>query len=146
MNYLKLALAGVVIFVLGSGLGYYMAPDKVREVEKIVEKEKVVKEKEKEVVEKFDPNTGKLTERITRDKEKDSKTNEQKNEKELEKIRDKKHYAVKGGVAVAVKDPSKLVPRIGGEFRLPFFNSWVGAEVDAELANPKVGTYLRMEF
>jgi hypothetical protein len=145
-NILQLLAAGIVILAIGYGLGHFYAPEKVREVEKIVEKEKKTKQEDKKITERFDPNTGKVIERIEETKKKETETNTTKKETEIEKIKDKKMWAVKGGVAVAVKDPNKLVPRIGTEVRLPVFNSWLGAEGDFELANPKVGLYLRLEF
>jgi len=151
---LKNILILLVVAALGIGAGYYFAPDKIKIQEKVVEKvvevEKEVNLKEKEVIEKYDPVTGKLVSRIIRDKEKNSKKSEEKKETEkekiVEKIKEQKHYAVKFGVASALNKAEKPVYRVGGELRLPFFNSWLGAETDIELDKPKLGIYGRMEF
>lgn len=143
MNYLKLVLAGLIIFALGSGLGFYFSPDKIKIQEKIVEK--TVTEKDEKTTKKYDPNTGKLIEEIKEIKEKE--TNTSKKDKSTEKEKTKKHYAIKGGVAVNPRDlQGKLIPRVGGELRLPFFNSWVGAEIDVNVDKPLLGVYGRIEF
>lgn len=136
----------IVVAVVAGGAGYYYAPSKVKIEEKIIEKEKEVNLKEKEVIEKYDPVTGKLVSRIIRDKEKNTKNKEDKSEKIIEKSKDQKHYALKFGLAQAFTKADKPVYRVGGEIRLPFFNSWLGAETDIELDKPKLGIYGRMEF
>ncbi len=155
MNIFKKILIGLVVLALAYGAGYYFAPDKIKikekVVEKIVEVEKEINLKEKEVIEKYDPITGKLIERIVRDKEKNSKKTEEKKEtkkeKEKETIKEKKLYAVKGGAVVNPRDiTGKLIPRVGAEMRLPVFNSWVGAEADINIDRPLVGAYIRLEF
>lgn len=144
----------LVVAAVAAGAGYYFAPDKIkieeRVVEKVVEVEKEVNLKEKEVIEKYDPVTGKLIERIVRDKEKNSKKKEEKTETEKEKIiektKEQKHYAVKAGIVQALNKAEKPTYRVGAELRLPIFNSWIGGEVDIDLDKPKAGAYLRMEF
>lgn len=144
MNYLKLILAGIVILTIGTGIGYWLAPEKVREVEKIVEKEKVVKEEYKKRTKKFDKD-GKLKEETEETGTKESKTNTEKKTTEKETIKEKKIWAAKSGVAINPRDNS-LTPRIGGEVRLPLFNSWIGVEADINVDRPLIGGYLRLEF
>lgn len=143
MNYLKLLAAGIILLAVGGGLGYYYAPDKIKIQEKIVEK--IVIEKDEKVVKKYDPITGKLIEETKETKEKETNTS-QKN-KSTEKEKTQKHYAIKGGAAINPRDLSgKLIPRVGGEMRLPIFSSWVGVEADINIDRPLVGAYLRLEF
>lgn len=146
MDKAKLALYALIILGVGYGFGYYLAPDKVRVEERIVEKEKIIKEENKKVTEKFDPSTGKVVERIEETGKKETNVNTNKKEKIEEKIKDKKLWAAKGGVATNLRDPGKLVPRVGAEVRLPIFNSWVGVEADIDVNRPLVGGYLRVEF
>lgn len=136
-NIFKLTAIGLLLLVLGGGLGYYYAPQKIKTVDKIVEKEVV-----KIVHEKFDPNTGKVIERTTTDETRNTTENKTK----VETLKPQKHYALKGGVAVDPRDNMKLIPRVGTEVRLPFFSSWLGVEGDVNLTHPVLGTYLRMEF
>lgn len=144
-NILKIIAAVILALALGYGLGYFYSPSKIREVEKIVEKEKVVKEEKKKVTEKFDKSTGKLIERIEETGNKETNVNTKKKEKELEKQKDQKMWAAKAGVAVNPFDNS-LTPRVGGEVRLPIFNSWAGLEADINIDRPLLGVYLRLEF
>lgn len=146
MDIFKKILIALGLLAGAYGAGYYFAPDKVKTVEKIVEIEKEVITKEREVIEKYDPITGKLIERIVRDKDKKSKKSEEKNEKTVEKEKTKKHYAVKVGVVQAITKAEKPTYRVGGEVRLPVFNSWAGLEADIDTSKPKLGAYLRMEF
>lgn len=142
----RLVLVGLLLLAIGLGIGYYLSPDKVREVEKVVEKIKVVKEKDETITKKYDPNTGKLIEEKKETKEKETNTESSKKEKEVEKTKEQKHYAVKGGAAIDPRDSGKVIPRAGVELRLPFFNSWIGAEIDVNIDKPLTGIYLRMEF
>jgi len=143
----------LIVAALAAGAGYYFAPDKIKIQEKVVEKvvevEKETNLKEKEVIEKYDPKTGKLVERIIRDKEKNSKKSEEKKEtdkdKTVEKIKEQKHYAVKFGAVAPLTKLENPSYRVGGELRLPIFNSWIGSEIDIK-KNPDLGVYLRMEF
>lgn len=143
----KLLIALLVALVVGGGVGYYLAPDKIKIQEKVVEIEKEVVTKEREVIEKYDPVTGKLIERIVKDKDKTSKKTEEKKEKITEKEKTRKHYAVKGGAAINPRDLNgKVTPRVGVEMRLPIFDSWVGVEADVDVNRPLIGGYLRVEF
>jgi len=137
MNILKIIAIGLVLFALGIGMGYYLSPERIKTVEKIVEKEVT-----KIVHEKYDPVTGKVIERTETDSTK--KTTEKKTTEKT--LKTKKHYALKGGVAIDPRDGIKLIPRVGAEVRLPFFDSWAGLEGDINLARPIVGVYLRLEF
>ena len=134
---LKTAAAVLIALVIGGGLGYYYAPEKIKTVDKIVEKEVT-----KVVHEKFDPTTGKVIERTTTDETKNNTSTKTKEEI----LKTKKHYAVKGGVAMDPRDNMKLIPRVGAEVRLPIFDSWAGIEGDVNLAHPILGAYLRVEF
>jgi len=136
-NILRLTLSVIVALAIGGGVGYFYAPEKIITKDKIVEKEvtKIVREK-------FDPNTGKVIEREVIDETKNSTETKTKEET----LKSKKYYAIKGGVAADPKDGMKLIPRLGAEVRLPFFNSWLGVEGDVNLAHPIVGLYGRMEF
>jgi len=144
-NILQLLGIGVLALAIGYGTGYFYAPEKIKEIEKIVEKEKTTKQEYKKKTKKFDKE-GKVTEETEETGTKESKSNTQKNEKTREQIKEKKMWAAKAGVGVPVKDPNRYVPRVGGEVRLPIFNSWVGTEVDLEVKDPKLGMYLRLEF
>jgi hypothetical protein len=146
-NILRLLAVGIVALAIGYGTGYFYSPTKVREVEKIVEKEKKTVEENKKIVERFDPNTGKLTERIEETGKKETETNTKKKEKELEKQQNKKMWAFKAGGVVNPRDlEHSIVPRVGTEVRLPVFNSWLGAEADISINRPLFGLYLRVEF
>ena len=136
-NILKLIGAGLLLLTVGGGIGYYYAPEKIITKDKIVEKEVI-----KIVREKFDPNTGKVIEREVIDETKNSTETKTK----TETLKPKKHYAIKGGVAADPKDNMKLIPRVGAEVRLPFFDTWLGVEGDINLAHPIIGLYGRMEF
>ena len=142
MNYVKIAFALIIALAVGGGLGYYFAPDKIKIEEKIVEK--IVKEKDEKTTKKYDPITGKLIEETKETKEKE--TNKTEKDKTTEKEKTQKHYAVKGGVALNPRDPNGHTPRVGGEMRLPFCNSWVGVEADNNINRPLIGGYLRVEF
>ena len=146
MNYFKLALAGIIILAIGTGIGYFMAPDKIKIEEKIVEKIKTIVEENKKVTEKFDPATGKVVERIQETGTKQTNVNTTKNEKTTEKEKTRKMWAVKAGVAKQLNSTDGYIPRLGGEVRLPFFNSWLGVEADLVLDRPTLGGYLRVEF
>ena len=146
MDKLKLVGYFVLAAVIGAGLGYYYAPDKVRIQEKIVEKTKIIKQEDKKITEKFDPSTGKIVERIEETKNKETSVNQTDKEKTKETLKTKKSYALKGGVAVPLDDFNKQIPRVGAEIRLPFFNSWAGLEADVDMKSPKLGAYLRLEF
>lgn len=143
MDNLKYILLGILLLVGAYGAGYYFAPDKIKTVEKIVEK--IVKEKDEKVTKEYDPNTGKLTKETHETKEKDTNSNE--TDKTTEKSKIQKTYALKGGVSVNPRDlNAKPVPRLGAEVRLPIFNSWLGVEGDVNIDRPLVGGYLRVEF
>lgn len=144
-NILQLLVVVIVTLTIGGGLGYYYAPEKVREVEKIVEKEKTTKQEYKKKTKKFDKE-GKVTEETEETGTKESKANTQKKEKETEKTKEKKMYAVKVGAVKSISNLDSLTYRVGGELRLPIFNSWLGAEGDIDINDPKVGIYLRLEF
>lgn len=141
----KVFLSILVALSIGLGLGYYMAPDKVVIQEKIVEKEVTKKEEYKKKTKKYDPDTGKIIEDTEETGTKESNSNSTKTDKTEEKSIDKKYYAIKAGVVVPVTKLDNPTYRVGGELRLPLFNSWVGSEVDIKM-NPNVGLYLRMEF
>lgn len=144
---LKILLALVVAITIGYGLGYFYSPSKIKEVEKVVEKEKKTTEENKKVTEKFDPNTGKLTERIEETEKKETETNTKKSDKETEKQQNKKMWAAKAGGIVNPRDlEHSIVPRVGAEVRLPIFDSWIGAEADISVNRPLLGLYLRVEF
>jgi hypothetical protein len=136
-NILRLFGVSIVFLAIGGGVGYYYAPEKIVTKDKIVEKEVT-----KIIHEKFDPVTGKVTERTTTDETKNTTETKSK----VETLKPKKHYAIKGGVATDFKDNMKLIPRAGVEIRLPFFDSWIGVEGDINLAHPIMGLYGRMEF
>ena len=138
MNYLKLLLAGLILLAVGGGLGYYYAPEKIKTVDRVVEKEVV-----KTVHEKYDPVTGKVVERTesTETKDKTSKSTKE------EILKTKKQYAVKAGAVINPRDISgKIIPRVGAEVRLPFFSSFAGLEGDINIDRPLIGAYLRLEF
>jgi cytoskeletal protein RodZ len=146
MNYLKLTLAGLLLLTLGMGLGYYEAPTKtITETKKDVSQDTNVNNTVT-TQKTFDPNTGKQTSETTivvhdTDTKKDTNTDKTKiTEKE------QKHYAVKVGGVVNPRDPTTQTARVGGEVRLPFFNSWAGVESDLSISKPLVGAYLRLEF
>ncbi len=144
---LKILIALVVAIAIGYGLGYFYSPSKIKEVEKVVEKEKKTTEENKKVTEKFDPNTGKLTERIEETEKKETETNTKKSDKETEKQQNKKMWAAKAGGVVNPRDlEHSIVPRVGAEVRLPIFDSWIGAEADISVNRPLLGLYLRVEF
>lgn len=136
-NIFKLLAAILIALVIGGGLGYYYAPEKIKTVDKIVEKEVI-----KTVHDVYDPTTGKV---VSHTETTDTKDTTSKSTKE-EILKTKKQYAIKGGVAVDPRDNLKLIPRVGAEVRLPFFDSWAGLEGDINLAHPVLGAYLRLEF
>jgi hypothetical protein len=141
MNYTRLVLIGILLLVAGMGLGYYFSPTKTITENKVDDK----KETDTTTTEtkKYDPNTGKVIE--------DTKTveNDTKKEHDTDKTkiteREQKHYAVKLGEAINVRNPTTKTLRAGGEVALPFFSSWLGAECDVN-TNPTCGAYLRLEF
>lgn len=138
MNIIKLIILCTITFIIGMGIGFYFLPEKIKTVDKIVEKEVI-----KVIHEKFDPVTGKVVERTTTDETKNNTSTKTKEEI----IKSKKQYAVKGGAAINPRDLSgKLIPRVAAEVRLPFFNSWLGVEGDINIDRPLVGGYLRLEF
>lgn len=146
MNYLKLALAGLIIFALGSGLGYYEAPTKtITETKKDVSQDNKTNDTTS-TQKTFDPNTGKQTSEtiiVTHDTDTKKEVNTDKT-KITEK--EQKHYAVKVGGVINPRDPTTQTARVGGEVRLPFFNSWAGVESDLSVSKPLIGAYLRLEF
>ena len=118
---------------IGGAVGYFYAPDKIKTVEKIVEK--TIKEKDTKNTKRYDPITGKLIEEIAETKDKE--TNIESTSKTTEKSKSQKQWAVKGGVALNPKDLSgKLVPRIGFETALPIFQASAGIEADINIDNP----------
>ena len=142
-NILRLTLSVIVALAVGGGLGYYYAPDKIKTVEKVVEK--TIKEKDTKNTKRYDPITGKLIEEVAETKDKE--TNIETNEKTVEKTKSQKQWAIKGGVAINPRDlTSKLIPRIGFESALPIFQISAGVEVDINTNQPLVGLYLRMPF
>lgn len=146
MNIPRLILIGILLLVVGLGLGYYLAPDKVRVETKIVEKVKVVKEQDTKTTDKFDPNTGKVIEHTVEVGIKDTTINTDSKDKITEKTKTQKNYAIKVGVSKVLTSTDSPTPRVGAEVRLPFFNSWLGAEGDLKLSKPEAGAYLRIEF
>lgn len=142
-NILRLTLSIIVALAIGGAMGYFYAPDKIKTVEKIVEK--TIKEKDTKNTKKYDPITGKLIEEVAETKDKE--TNIETNEKTVEKTKSQKQWAIKGGVAINPKDlTSKLIPRIGIETRLPFMDSSLGIEGDINLDRPLIGIYGRIGF
>jgi hypothetical protein len=142
MNILKLIGIGLLIGIVSYGMGYFFAPDKVRIEEKIVEK--VVHEKDTKVTKEYDPNTGKLTKEI--EESKDKLTNIDSKDKTVEKSKSQKTYAVKVGAVVNPRNlNAKIIPRIGLEIAVPFFDLFLGTETDIS-TNPTVGLYLREAF
>lgn len=138
MDTFKKLLIALGLLGLAYGAGYYYSPQKIKEVEKIVEKQVI-----KIVHEKYDPTTGKLVERTETTDTKDTSTNKSK----VETLKPKKLYALKGGAVINPRDiQGKIVPRVGAEVRLPFFDSWAGLEGDINIDRPSVGAYLRVEF
>lgn len=142
-NILKLLSVGLVSLAIGGLLGYFEAPDKVKTVEKIVEK--TVKEKDIKTTKEYDPATGKLTKETTETKDKE--TNTESKDKTVEKTKDSKHYALKGGVVVDPRNlGNKPFLRVGGEVKLPILPVFLGVEGDINIDRPLVGLYGRMEF
>jgi len=142
-NILRLILSIIVALGIGGAIGYFYAPDKIKTVEKVVEK--TIKEKDTKNTKKYDPITGKLIEEIAETKDKE--TNIESTSKTTEKSKSQKQWAVKGGVALNPKDLSgKLVPRIGFETALPIFQASAGIEADINIDNPLVGIYARIPF
>lgn len=146
MNNLKYILIGIAALVLAFGLGYFEAPDKIKTVEKIVEIEKKTTEEHKKTTKEYDPNTGKIIKETDESGTKVTDSNTTKVDKETTKEKTTKTYALKAGVAKVLNNTDKPFPRLGAEVRLPFFSSWLGAEVDATLSSPSVAGYLRVEF
>lgn len=137
-NILKLLATGIVTLAIGGFLGYQYAPERIKTVDKIIEKEVT-----KIVHEKFDPNTGKVIERTTTD---ETKNNTSISTKE-QMIKKDKHYAIKAGAVINPRDlSSPPAYRIGAEVKLPILPIWLGAEGDLKISSPNVGAYLRMEF
>jgi hypothetical protein len=146
IDYLKIALAILIAMAVGGGLGYFYAPDKIKIEEKIVEKIVVKKEEYKKDQKKYDPTTGKIIEETTETGTKETNTNSTKTDKTEERVKSTKYYALKAGAVFQITHADKPSYRVGGEIRLPIFNSWLGAEGDLKLKDPAVGVYLRMEF
>lgn len=144
-NILRLLGIGLLALTIGIALGYHFAPDKIRIQEKIIEKEKIVKEEYTKKTKKYDKD-GKVIEEIDEKGSKQTDINTKKTDKTTEKEKTQKHYAIKGGAVLNPRDPNGIIPRVGAEMRLPFFNSWIGAEVDINVNKPLVGGYLRVEF
>jgi len=142
-NILRLTGIGLVSLAIGGLLGYSYAPDKVKTVEKIVEK--TIKEKDTKTTKEFDPATGKLTKETTETKDKE--TNIESKDKTTEKSKSQKMYSMKAGVAVNPRSLNdKPIVRLGGDIKLPVFPIYIGAEVDINVNRPLVGAFLRMEF
>lgn len=138
MDTFKKLLIALGLLGLAYGAGYYYSPQKIKEVEKVVEKEVI-----KTVHDKYDPVTGKIIEHTETTDTKDTKSDKSK----IETVKPKKLYALKGGAVINPRDLSgKLIPRAGAEVRLPFFDSWAGLEADINIDRPLVGAYLRVEF
>ena len=148
MSKLRLILIAILILVAGLGLGYYFAPDKIEIKEKVVYRTDVEKEETKTVTEKFDPNTGEVVERVTETGKKERTIDTIEQEKEEKREKTKKTYALKLGAATPLNGDigRTIIPRVGGEVRLPFFNSWAGLEADVDIKRPSVGAYIRLEF
>lgn len=146
MDKLKLAIAAIVIMAIGVGVGRFTAPDSVKTGNKQTSDQSKTVEEGTKTTKKFDPETGKVIEETTEKGTKTTTENSKTSEKTKETIRNKKMWAVKGGVAVDPRDSMKLIPRVGGEIRLPLFDSWAGVEADVNLAHPILGAYLRLEF
>jgi hypothetical protein len=142
----KYALIVVAVGALGYGAGYFYAPDKIKVKEKIVYKTKRVKEENRKETKKYDPVTGNLIEETVETGTKETNTDTIKRDKKKETIKSKKMWALKAGGYTPVTDPGKIRPRVGGEFRLPVFSSWVGVEADIDIKDPTAGVYLRLEF
>lgn len=136
-NFFGLILAGLALLTLGGGVGYFMAPEKIKTVDKIVEKEVV-----KIVHEVYDPTTGKIIERTTTDETKNTTETNTK----TQTLKPKKMYSLKLGAFKVATDTSMVKPRVGVEVRLPFFDTWLGAEGDISLDKPTIGLYGRFEF
>lgn len=142
-NILKLTLGGIILLALGLALGYWYAPDKVKTVEKVVEK--TITEKDTKTTKEYDPTTGKLTKEVHETK--DKLTNIESNEKTVEKSKTQKQFALKGGVAINPRNLSgKLIPRFGLETRIPLWDLSLGVEADININQPLIGTYLRLGF
>lgn len=144
-NILRLLCVGLLALTIGAALGYRFAPDKIKIQEKIVEKEKIIKEEYSKKTKKYDKD-GKIIEEIDEKGSKQTDINTKKMDKITEKEKTQKHYAVKAGVVKSVKNLGNPTYRVGAELRLPVFNSWVGGEVDIDIKDPKAGLYLRLEF
>lgn len=145
-NTFRTILIALAALTIGSGIGYFYAPDKVKIEERIVERTKIVKEENTKSTYKYDPITGKLIEHTEETGAKESSTDVTKTDKVTAKEKTQKQYAVKLGGSKSVTKADKPVGRVGAEVRLPFFNSWLGAEADLDVGNPKLGAYLRLEF
>lgn len=146
MNPLKLALLGLILLALAYGSGYYFSPDKIKTVEKVVIQEKVVKEEHIKTIKIYDPNSGKLVKETDETGTKETNQETTSKDKETEKTKSSKHYAIKGGVVKALNSTTAPTYRIGSEVALPFFNSWLGVESDVSISRPTLGGYLRLEF
>lgn len=146
MDKLKLALLGLLLLALGVGIGRYTAPDSTKTDNKQTSDQSKTVEEGTKTTKKFDPETGKVIEETTEKGTKTTTENSKTSEKSKETIRNKKQWAVKGGVAADPRDSMKLTPRVGAQMRLPIFDSWVGVEADINLAHPLVGVYGILEF
>lgn len=137
-------LLGLVVCALSYGAGYYTAPGKVI-IEKLTsDSTKKTGENNVKTVERFDPRTGKITERVHQKILKDTEQQQSKTFEHVEKTKAQKIYALKGGVAYQVGGSKKEIYRGGAEVRLPL-DLWLGLETDIK-SDPAVGTYLRIEF
>lgn len=143
---LKYILTLLAVGSLGIALGYYLSPTKIKIEEKIIEKEKISREQTKRITEKFDAGTGRIIERTTETGEKQVLQNKKSEETKKEKVREKKQWAVKAGAQVEVLNPSRYIPIVGLETRLPIFDTFIGIEAIVDLDNPRAGMYLRLEF
>lgn len=142
----KQIIIALGILFLGIGLGYYFAPDVVKKTSKTETKKDVSTEDNQTITKKFDPQTGKvIEEKIETSKKKDTSTETTK-EKTIDKEKTQKTYAVKVGMAKTLNSTNLPIYRVGAEVRLPIFSSWLGAEGDIDLSQPKLGAYLRLEF
>lgn len=145
MNYLKLILGGLVIFVIGAGLGYYEAPTKTTTETKVDKSQDQSTQDDVTTTKKYDPTTGKVVEDTKMVSHKVDTKKETDTDKTKITEKTQTHYSIKVGVAKAVTNADPILYRIGGEIRLPFFNSWLGVETDLNL-HPVVGAYGRIEF
>lgn len=142
----KLTLGGIILLAVGSSLGYFYAPDKIKTVEKIVEVEKKVTEENHKTTKEYDPTTGKITKEVDESGTKTTDTSTTKTDKETEKTKTQKQYAIKGGVVHSLNKADALTYRVGVEMAIPLFGMSLGAEGDIDVNSPKAGIYARLPF